>query len=571
MKQIIFCILLLFIAISLDADQIVLKNGGIINGRIVGTADDRIIIRSSSGELTLPISNVHEWTQETPAQNLLWDADARLAFNDLDGAMAALHQSLEAGLRYLDLIHFVSSRRQAIERMFRDNKDNRQKYTASFQSLLPTEGVIYFKDHPTSSSLDFAFFLGKMLAESDDTKSAARIYMSLSLDWYEKNKSKQTAVINFLKNEILRFAMSGDYDGAVEIIEYLQDIDPELGRSSQILLYLKWAARLREQGQWEEAADIYHTKIQEISRELATNRFSFLLDNIASAAKKEADCERGMKLIRQYGDLLPLDEKSKRVAEMSIAAGKLALDDNRTSEARAYFQSAFGEHGTTDERLLLLCDYKERALQLKPDDYLGHYRLGLFCRKSGLENEARHHFNQALASPELKAEAQKEILLHLSRERFRSMAEAVKLYDQNEWAACLDLLQPLLNDNATTQGLEEAARLASLCRQKMQAEGEKRPVRALILFQQAERLYILEDYEAALEKLEIIMRTYPDVPIARQAKELMQRAKHRRDLARIEGRRPALIGKTIQPEYTPLDAGGLKSQINNLIESLYEK
>ena len=105
----------------------------------------------------------------------------------------------------------------------------------------------------------------------------------------------------------------------------------------------------------------------------------------------------------------------------------------------------------------------------------------------------------------------------------------------------------------------------------MQAEGEKRPVRALVLFQQAERLYILEDYEAALEKLEIILRTYPDVPVAKQSKELLQRAKQRRDLARLEGRRPVSAGKVIQPKYTPLDAGELKSQINNLLDSLSEK
>nr|HQH13536.1 hypothetical protein [Candidatus Sumerlaeota bacterium] len=136
---------------------------------------------------------------------------------------------------------------------------------------------------------------------------------------------------------------------------------------------------------------------------------------------------------------------------------------------------------------------------------------------------------------------------------------------------CLDLLQPLLNDTTTTHGLEEAARLASLCRQKMQAEGEKRPAKAIVLFQQAERFFIFEDYERALEKLEIILRSYPDVPVARQSKELMQRVKQRRDLARLEGKEPLSTGKVVKPEYTPLDAGELKSQINNLLDSLNEK
>ncbi|HRR30411.1 MAG TPA: hypothetical protein P5557_03800 [Candidatus Sumerlaeia bacterium] len=571
MKRKIFCILLFLTPLLLTADQIVLKNGGVINGRIVVKTEEKITIRSASGELTISINNIRQWRMETSAENFLWDADARLAFGDLDGALAALAQSLADGLSYPDLIQFIMPRIESIEKIFAEKKDNKNKYGAQILSLFPADGIAYFKDNPTSASMEFAYYIARMLAQSDQPQSAARLYMSLSHDWYEKNKLNQTAAVNFLKNEILRLAMSGDYDGAVEILEYLQEVDHELGRSSKILLYLKWAARLREQGQWEEAADIYQTKIQDISRELAANRLSFLLDYITGAAKKDSDCERGIKLLQKYGNLLPPDEKSKQFAELSIAAGKIALDDKRTTAARALFQSAFEERGAIDERLLLLCDYKERATQLKPDDYLGHYRLGLFCRKSNLECEARHHFNLALASSELKEEAMNELALLTSKERLKSMADAIKLFDMNEWAACLDLLQPLLNDTTTTQGLEEAARLASLCRQKMQAEGEKRPAKAIVLFQQAERFFIFEDYERALEKLEIILRSYPDVPVARQSKELMQRVKQRRDLARLEGKEPLSTGKVVKPEYTPLDAGELKSQINNLLDSLNEK
>ena len=70
-----------------------------------------------------------------------------------------------------------------------------------------------------------------------------------------------------------------DFSTALEKIETINCMDPSMGKSFQVLLYLHWGASLRSQGNYEEAFGIYAHKLFPLSPAIALNRMNLTFVN----------------------------------------------------------------------------------------------------------------------------------------------------------------------------------------------------------------------------------------------------------------------------------------------------
>ena len=569
-KSIILVMVILLSSGVSHGDRIILKNKRTITGRLTEKGNGRITIQSHSEALTFHEGDILEIVEETPAENFLLDAQSKTVTGNLAGAFDSYAESLSAGLPYNRLEEHILLHGQKILGVFQTlDGVRKEKMGAPMAKILPQRGQSYLSDSATSQSLNFGYFMAQLLSETGEPAKAREILSSLPRRMFDNDPVKRYFALKVLKSETLRLAESGDFNSALAILENIQGLDANLGRSSRILIYMKWAAHLRDQSQWREAADIYAGQLKSLSIEIAANRFSFLIDKLQGSAKNVGNYAKGIEILEKYGALLSPAEARRHLVEFSTAAGKLALDDNDTTTARAFFNRVFLTTGQKDPELLNLCTYKERALALRNDDFLGHYRLGMFCRKSGLMKEAERHFRHAANAPELRASALSEIRMMRAHERIEKINEAMKLYDRSEYIASLDTLQPLLNDTSTTEGLTEANRLAELCRRRLRAESEQRPMKALVYYQQAERHYLLEEHDAAILKLEIILENYPDTPIAEKARELMLAAIKKRNLAQLEKTtRGADFSSPSTTKSASSNTNDLNSQIKELMKIL---
>ncbi len=551
------------------ADRVTLKNGRTIRGRIIDRTDARLTFQTPSGTFSFHLRDINKIEEELPAENLLHIAELAFARKDAVSALNAYTKARTLGLAPSRLReHFLSHQLALDSALHYASAAEKEKIGTLLMTLIPQNLETLASDSATTRSREFAFTLAEFFSETGRADEAAKILSQLPRRYYDTFPQKRTFTVEFFKAEAMRRVSAGDFNGAVLLIENLYLLNTTAGRSGRILLYLRWGARLCEQEQWEAAAAIYAHKLAPLSSELATNRLELLFDKMEKSAQSESDFNTLIMLVKKYAPFIPPTQTLSRLARLFVSAGNCCLDDGRTTDARQLFKASFRISGRENPLLLARCDYVERAASLRSDDFVGHYHLARFCREHALEDEARKHFQIASEAPELKSAALTELHILKTRCRIKSLHNALNLYDNAEYACALDKLQTILSDNSTTAALAEASRLADLCRKQLKSESDKRPIKALIYYQQAERYFLLEDYDSALLKLDLLLDRFPDAPVAPKARALMLKTLMRRDIARLEKSPHKATSPGVVPRHIPAETDALKSQINKLLNSL---
>jgi len=563
--------IILFFSLVLSpahGDKVILKNGSAIKGRILEQTENRLSIRTPSGTFSLMLKDIKSVHKDSPYENHLLDARLKLAQKEIGSALASYLEALELGLPFPRFTEHFLKYQESMNEAFSDASDYKKdrcgeillKLSENFSGDLSL-------DKATTDTLEFLYVSAGFLAQTAQKQKAMDIYASLPLPFYRAFPLKRASTINFLKKETQRQTSLGNFDQAMETLEKLQNLDTTAGRTSKTLVYLRWAARLREQEQYSEAALIYSNKIAPLSREIAENRLNHLFDIMGNKAISTNEILEVSSLVKKHARILKPEQKNQRLARLFRSLGELLLEDENTTDALKYFREGFISSNRKDMTLLALYDYSKTLARLSPPRYLEHFQLGIFCREKGLKKFAIQHFHSASKEPRLKSSAQKQLLLIKTGEQIETLKQSLELYDNSEYTKALDMLQPLLSDAATSDVLGEASRLDQLCRGQLVLESNKRPLKALIAYQQAERHFLLEDYDQALVKLELILEAFPDTPIAPKARNLLILALRKSDLARLEKPGASYPDKTKGRKAFP-KPGRLQSQINTLLDSL---
>lgn len=544
MKRNFFIILIFIICSCSLADRIVLKNGSVLEGRIIVETGERITIESSTGQITLYRKDLGSVKKESEATNRLFAAETGLKAGNITTAIAAWKEAVDNGLSQEKFLHHLENNRERVREAISMAEQDKRRFAAEqMVDLILQSAESWELEDITSDSVNLLVSAGVILYRSHEKNAAADLFRYIPehvLDYYPEQRS---IISEVLLEESLKLVSEGRFEEALNVMESSGASRNLSYKSGKTLLFLRWGRRLREQRQWQDAAAVYAEKLSDVLPEAAVNRLEYLLNFIISEGVEISDFLAAAELAGKYSELLGHAASFDIKAKAYTAAASVLIQNGRYDEARGYIDKAASISGTYDQQLVNLCDYRQRQDTLAENDVVGHFRLGLFCREKGMLEEARRHFISAKDHPELKDAVQKQLAAIQSLSRLKMLDNALALYDSQDYASCLDTLQPLFDDTSTTTGLQEASHLASLCRERLQAESDKRPMRALVLFQQAERHFLMEDLDQALLKLQLLLDTYPDVPVAEKARSLLIQTMRRQDL---KGRKQKNIQSRIQ-------------------------
>lgn len=577
MKRQYAVILIIFaINLSIYGDRILLNNGQSIKGRIREKAEMRVTIENPTGSISLHITDIKKIEEDSRVRNSLIDVEIALAKKDAQAAIDAYRNALSGGLDFAQFTQHFLNQFSKWETCFEEVSDYQKDLIGKkIIQIMEDSGMGSSPDSLTTDTLEFHFAGAKVLTKTGHGQKAMEILSTLPDRFYEAFPEKRIFAVKFLKSETIKRMNQGDFNEAISALENLQNLDQGEERKSRILVFLRWGARLRDQGQWKDASLIYSTRIAPLSREIAANRLYYLLEKMEREAGDESDYMEIIQLTREFSSFLPESAEaapeSKKLEELYHTAGEVALDNDHTTQALSLFREGFLASNKKNMTLFDLYQYAQTLTSLKPDDFIGHYELAVFCRKKGLLDKARRHFRISFSDPRLKSSAEREIDLMKKRSHIDTLKNAVRFYDAKDYTEALDILQPLFNDKPTTDVLKEIVRLDELCRGQLVNESNQRPVRALIQYQQAERLFLLEQYDEALERINYLLQTYPDTSIAPKARDLMITVLRRRELARLEKPGKAEPSRDDFTRLNIKDQSRINAEIRKLVESLNDE
>lgn len=577
MKRRYAIIFLIFaVNISIYGDRILLNNGQFIKGRIREKTDLRVTIENPTGSFSLYLKDVKKIEEDSPVRNSLIDAGIFLAKKDAQNALDAYQKALSQGLDFSQFTQHFLNQFSKWEACFEEESDYQKDVIGkNIIRIMEDAGMDSSTDFLTTDTLEFYFAGAKVLAKTGHGQKAMEIFSSLPNRFYEAFPEKRILAVKFLKSETVKRMNQGEFDEAILALENLQNLDRGEERKSRILVFLRWGARLRDQRQWKDAALIYSIRIAPLSREIAANRLNYLLEIMEREATNESDYMEIIQLSREYSSLISeLPEsapEAKKLEKLYHKAGEVALDNDHTTQALSLFREGFLASNKKNMALFDLYQYTQTLTTLAPDDFIGHYELGGFCRKKGLFDKAERRFRYSFSDSRLKPSAEREIDLMKKHRHVDTLKNAVQFYDAKDYTRALDILQPLFNDKPTTDVLKELVRLDELCRGQLENESNKRPIRALIQYQQAERLFLLEEYDDALDRINYLLETYPDTPIAPKARDLMITVLRRRELARLENPDKTDRARGNFTKVSIKDRSRINEEINKLVESLNDE
>ncbi|MBN1902595.1 hypothetical protein JW926_14820 [Candidatus Sumerlaeota bacterium] len=574
-KPYVIVLLILGIPLFIHADRILLRNGQTIKGRIREKTDQRIMIENPTGAFSLHLEDVKKIEEDAPSRNSLYDAEIALAKKNAPSALESYRNALSEGLDFTHFTQHFLNQFPQWEALFEEQTGyQKDRIGLDILQIMEIASMGAAVDSATTDTLEFYFASAKVLAQTTHTQKAMEIFAMLPNRFYAAFPEKRTFAVKFLKSQAALKMNHGDFNEALLALENLETLDYREGKKSRILVFLRWGAQLRDQKQWRDAALIYSQKVAPLSGEIASNRIVYLLELMEREAKIAADYVDIIKLTGEFSPFLPDsargDSETKRLEELYIKAGEIALGDNATTQASSLFREGFIASKRKNARLFDLYQYAQTLLRLEPDDFAGHYELAVSCRKKGFLEKAHSHFRISFLDPRLKEAAEREIELMRKRSHLDALQKAVKFYDAQDFTKALDTLQPLFHDNPSTDVLKEVVRLDEICRTQLENESNKRPIRALIQYQQAERLFLLEEYDNALDRINYILETYPDTPIAPRARDLMITVLRRREMARLE----KLDETGVEPRAFPnmrKNQSPINEEINKLVDSLNDE
>jgi tetratricopeptide (TPR) repeat protein len=558
-------ILLLFLAVALAQtaapDTVKLRNGNEVRGIVIAQDGAALRLATVGGELRITSDTISRLIKDPRGENSILEAEIQIARN-----------GVLRGFQY-----YVRARNESADpaRIAQNIVSNQDSILSEFNKLGATdrEAVSQFVASLGDSGDDeYRFFAGQLLFDAGERERAMTFLASLPTQFYEQNAKRKEFAVAFFRNEIKRLLAREKFQDAINRIEALNRIDAALGHSCEVLLYLNWAAKARDEGNYEEALKVYAERLFKVSPPIARERLLFTLEKLKNDAEKSNEYAQAIAVAEKYGPrLAPLEGKAI-VASLREGYARHLMQQGDFAGARVVIARYYQDLPQEPKTLLYECDYKQRSGKLAAEDYLGHYELAQFCQKHGMLDEGEAELEKALGASDLSAEqaglrenAQRELRLLRERKAMQEFADAMQIYERGLYMEALEALLHFEEQFPKSDLLKDAQKIVSLCRTRLESESQRRPYQAEVLYQQAERQFFGGKTAEAVRQLEMIEDKYADTPAGARAAKWKAEIVRRLEIAKLEGRKePDLDMDKVKVSYS---AENIEEEIAKILKA----
>jgi tetratricopeptide (TPR) repeat protein len=384
------------------------------------------------------------------------------------------------------------------------------------------------------------------LGLSDD---AARALRTLEPFGAFSNPDHHGFVRRFWTSEIRRQQGHGDYARALEAIEQLQRLDPRAGHSLRALWVMARIGDLHESHALLDALTVVLDELHPLLPEIATHRLDGLLRELpgwacGATAPPERFAAAREFLETRLGKVFPIEAGMALDALLVSQADRLLGEGNTTATLALLGNSDEIQASEALRNRVIEAEYRNRLASLSDDDLMGRYRLGEWALEHNRPRWSLALFHECARDEALRPLAEGRIQLLATQLDGEALQQAMSRFQQGRYFDALDALDSLLKRDPQLPPstlYEEARRMADLIRNRLEVESHKRPYRAEVLYQQAERSFFSGNDAAAIQSLAEVLRDYGETPAARRAEALLPRVMRALEVAHLEGRGKRLI------------------------------
>ncbi len=514
---------------SARADVVHHVNGQQFPGVVVSEDEDRVVVRTSGGQVTLPRSAIVRIDRGDGASNAIIDLKTTLKGANMPGGLRAIVVAHEAGADDAELNDIF----QGHEGFF----------VGSAPGLDPrqhTDALVHLEEMENAGFLSpkGEILAARIYLELEDGLKASDALSRAGPEALQDGETSQWARM-FLKRLVRQLVQEGQYHEAVEQIERLELLANGEAAIHLPMIYLAEAARARAARDYEKALSILVGNLWPHSPEIARNRAYLTVREMtewASRNGREQDARRWIN--RTIAPKMPMAALSAGY-ELYSSEAETLLRGQRPEQALELLGQIPAEE--RPEELATLwnrAEFESRQRAIGRTDPLALFELAQWAGENDLERHALMLLHELQDNDVLKDAARQQSQLIKERRDLMQLEQAIDYYEAGLMNEVIDLCNRMdLDEGRESPHQKEIRELAELARTELHIADEQKPYQAEAFYQQAERAYFLNRTDESWALIDLILRKFPDTPAAERSAELLPDVARQFELQLLEGGR----------------------------------
>ncbi len=547
--------------LTVQGDIVHHVNGQKILGVVVSEDEERVVVRMSGGQVTLPRSVIASIDRDDDAGNALINLRTALKGANVPENLRAILEAHQAGAKGEDL-NAAFLEHEAL-------------FMGSSSLLKPrdrTDALVQLEQLEEAGFLapEGSLLAARIYLELEDGLKASDALSRAGLQALDNPETRQWARI-FFKRLVRRLVQEGRYHEAVEQIERLELLDSDEASAQYPMLHLAAAARARAQRDYEGAFALISQELWPRCPEIARNRALLTLREMtewASYNNRERDARRWIN--QGIASRLPMESLTAGY-ELYASEAESLLRGQRPERVLLLLQQI--PEDERPEKLVTLwnrAEFEKRRREISESDPITLFELAQWAGEHGLERQALMLLRELEANEVLKESARRQSGLIKERRDLMVLEEAVDYYEAGLMNEVIDICNRIdLDEGRESPHLKEIRELAELARKELHLAEEQKPYQAEVFYQQAERAYFLNEADESWALIDLIMRKFPETPAAERAAALLPDVARLFELQLLEGRRNKVPSFELAVSHVTLKRSEkLDREIRRLLDSL---
>ncbi|MCE5228495.1 hypothetical protein LLG95_02715 [bacterium] len=511
------------------ADRIYRNDGRIVEGVLEPGWEDassNVRIRVGKATITVPRAQIRKILPGGQGDNQMIAAREAFGRRDLDQAILAMADGIKAGAAPESVATMLLVQADAIVKSVDQFKPEARTALSGILTKLDDVRI------PRADELIAARVqLHAALGEFDKIDGLLEV---LGPKYFEDHPDLAKQLAERLEAQVEQDVLTNDYKNGIDTLRRIERIDPKFASARKTQYVLEWGRRLRDAGKVTDALDLYIEQLVDDAPEIARDRIRVTLEEAEMTMRQRGQLAEAAELYEKYGLGQVPDFAKEHLVRLwrdqgarNVRAGK--YDDAREDYRKAESIQAGG--GATE---LLRVDYREKLAAIKDGDQVGHYELGVWCRKNGLSDEALRQFEKALDHPVVGPNAEAYIGRIKVDLADRELKRILGMYEKGQLVDALGAVQQFMIGNPGEGFLAQARELDRMIRDGLRLRQSDQNQQAVGLLEKAQRAYYSGDYDEANRLLQTIFKHYKGTVTYRQARSFYTMVRDRLTLAQLE-------------------------------------